>query len=221
MHITDDLHAFIWQSTTTNNCNAYLIDGPKRVLIDPGHRNLFEHVRRGLQQLDLTIRDIDVVICTHAHPDHLEAIPLFREDPTLFTLHETEWQWMTSIGKQMVAAFGIDVDELQPDFFLKEGTLSLDGLELKIFHTPGHSPGSVCLYRPLQKSLFTGDLVFKQGVGRTDLPGGDGGKLKESVKKLMDLDVEWLLPGHGEIIKGAAQVQKNFKDIEEFWFAYI
>lgn len=221
MHITDDLHAFIWQSMTTNNCNAYLIDGPKRVLIDPGHRNLFEHVRRGLQQLDLTIRDIDVVICTHAHPDHLEAIPLFRENPTLFTLHETEWQWMTSIGKQMVAAFGIDVDELQPDFFLKEGALSLESLELKIFHTPGHSPGSVCLYWPMQKALFTGDLVFKEGVGRTDLPGGDGDKLKESVKKLMDLDVEWLLPGHGEIIKGAAQVQKNFKDIEEFWFAYI
>jgi len=221
MKLTDNLHAFVWQSMTTNNCNAYLIDGPQRVLIDPGHRNLFEHVRRGLEQLDLTIRDIDVVICTHAHPDHLEAIPLFKEKPALFTLHQDEWQWMTTVGKQMSAAFGIDLDEFRPDFFLKEGTLSLDGLELKILHTPGHSPGSIVLYWPVQKALFTGDLVFKEGVGRTDLPGGDGTRLKQSIKGLMSLDVEWLLPGHGEIIQGADQVQKNFKEIEEFWFSYV
>ncbi len=221
MNLTGNLHAFVWQSMTTNNCNAYLIDGPQRVLIDPGHRSLFEHVRRGLAQLDLTIRDIDVVICTHAHPDHLEAIPLFKEKPALFTLHQDEWQWMTTVGKQMSAAFGFDLDEFQPDFFLKEGTLSLDGLELKILHTPGHSPGSVVLYWPVAKALFTGDLVFKEGVGRTDLPGGDGTRLKQSIKGLMSLDVEWLLPGHGEIIQGADQVQKNFKEIEEFWFSYV
>ena len=221
MKLTDNLHAFVWQSMTTNNCNTYLIEGPQRVLIDPGHRNLFEHVRRGLALLDLTIRDIDAVICTHAHPDHLEAIPLFKEKPALFTLHQDEWQWMTTVGKQMSAAFGIDLDEFQPDFFLKEGTLSLDGLELKILHTPGHSPGSVVLYWPVAKALFTGDLVFKEGVGRTDLPGGDGTRLKQSIKGLMSLDVEWLLPGHGEIIQGADQVQKNFKEIEEFWFSYV
>jgi glyoxylase-like metal-dependent hydrolase (beta-lactamase superfamily II) len=121
----------------------------------------------------------------------------------------------------MSAAFGIDLDEFRPDFFLKEGTLSLDGLELKILHTPGHSPGSVVLYWPVQKALFTGDLVFKEGVGRTDLPGGDGTRLKQSIKGLVSLDVEWLLPGHGEIIQGAGQVQKNFKEIEEFWFSYV
>ena len=90
MHVTDNLHAFIWQSMTTNNCNAYLIDGPKRVLIDPGHRNLFEHVRRGLQQLDLTIRDIDMVICTHAHPDHLEAIPLLKNSSFVSNVTQEE-----------------------------------------------------------------------------------------------------------------------------------
>jgi glyoxylase-like metal-dependent hydrolase (beta-lactamase superfamily II) len=221
MKIINNLHAFIWQSMTSNNCNAFLIDGPKRVLIDPGHRNLFEHVRRGLQQLDLTTRDIDAVICTHGHPDHLEAIPLFKEGRTLFTLHEIEWQWMHSIGKSMVASYGIDLDAIQPDFFLREGDLSLDSLDLEIIHTPGHSPGSLCIYWHSQKALFTGDLVFREGIGRTDLPGGDGTRLKESIKRLMDLDVEWLLPGHGDIIKGAVQVQKNFKDIESFWFAYI
>ena len=221
MKLTDNLHAFLWQSMTTNNCNAYLIDGPSRVLIDPGHRAQFEHVQQGLEQLELSINDIDLVICTHAHPDHLEAVPLFKDTPTLFTLHETEWQWVATLGKQMSAAYGIDIDDFRPDFFLKEGTLSLDGLELDIIHTPGHSPGSVTLYLPSQKALFTGDLIFKEGVGRTDLPGGDGSKIKESIKGLQNLDVAWLLSGHGEVIAGAEQVKKNFEDVESFYFAYV
>jgi len=221
MKVLKNLHAFIWQSMTTNNCNAYLIDGPARVLIDPGHSRLFDHVGQGLEQLGMAITDIDLIICTHAHPDHIEAVQLFKDIPTRFTVHEDEWQWAATIGKQMSAAFGIDMGSIMPDFFLKEGHLSLDGLEMEIFHTPGHSPGSLTLYWPAQKALFTGDLVFKEGLGRTDLPGGDGTKLKESIKRLTDLDVEWLLPGHGEIISGAEKVRKNFAEIEQFYFAYI
>jgi hydroxyacylglutathione hydrolase len=221
MKVLKNLHAFIWQSMTTNNCNAYLIDGPARVLIDPGHSKLFDHVGQGLEQLELAVTDIDLIICTHAHPDHIEAVQLFKDIPTRFTVHEDEWQWAATIGKQMSAAFGIDMDSIMPDFLLKEGHLSLDGLEMHIFHTPGHSPGSLTLYWPAQKALFTGDLVFKEGLGRTDLPGGDGTKLKESIKRLTDLDVEWLLPGHGEIISGAEKVRKNFAEIEQFYFAYV
>ena len=221
MKLTNNLHAFIWQSMTTNNCNAYFIDGPSRVLIDPGHRALFEHVKRGLEDLNLSINDMDVVICTHAHPDHLEAVPLFKETPALFTMHATEWHWAATIGKQMSASFGIDINDLRPDFFLTAGSLSLKGLNLDVIHTPGHSPGSVSLYWPQEKALFTGDLVFKDGVGRTDLPGGDGSQLKESITGLKNLDVEWLLSGHGEVISGADKVKKNFEDVESFYFAYV
>jgi glyoxylase-like metal-dependent hydrolase (beta-lactamase superfamily II) len=221
MKVSKNLHAFIWQSMTTNNCNAYFIDGPMRVLIDPGHSGLFDHVAQGLEQLGLAITDIDLIICTHAHPDHIEAVQLFKDTQTRFTVNEDEWQWALTIGKQMSAAFGIDMDSITPDFFLREGHLSLDGLEMNIFHTPGHSPGSITLYWPAQKALFTGDLVFKEGLGRTDLPGGDGTKLKESIKRLRDLEVEWLLPGHGEIISGAEKVRKNFAEIEQFYFAYV
>ena len=221
MKVFNNLHAFVWQSMTTNNCNSYLIDGPTRVLIDPGHKNLFGHVEQGLKQLRLSVRDIDLVICTHAHPDHIEAVQLFKDTPTLFTLHKDEWQWADTVGKQMSAAFGIDMDALRPDFFLKEGNLSLDGLELSVIHTPGHSPGSASLYWPLQKALFTGDLIFREGVGRTDLPGGDGSLLKESIKRLAELDVEWLLPGHGNFISGTEAVRKNFAQVEQFYFAYV
>ena len=221
MKIINNLHAFIWQSMSTNNCNTYLIDGPARVLIDPGHSGLFDHVEQGLKQLGLAITDLDLIICTHAHPDHIEAVQLFTDIPTRFALNQDEWQWALAIGKQMNAAFGIDMESMLPDFFLQEGSLSVDGIEIEIYHTPGHSPGSITLYWPSLKALFTGDLVFKEGLGRTDLPGGDGSKLKESIKRLTDLDVEWLLPGHGEIISGEEEVRKNFSDIEQFYFAYI
>jgi glyoxylase-like metal-dependent hydrolase (beta-lactamase superfamily II) len=190
-------------------------------MIDPGHRALFDHVELELTELGLKTDDIDLVICTHAHPDHLEAVPLFKQKAALFTLHEIEWHWATTIGKQMSASFGIDLDTLSPDFFLKEGELSLDGLEMQVFHTPGHSPGSVCLYWPLQKALFTGDLVFKEGLGRTDLPGGDGAQIKESIMRMSRLDAELLLSGHGEIISGAQEVKSNFEQIEDFWFRYV
>jgi len=221
MKVFKNLHAFIWQSMTTNNCNAYFIDGPARVLIDPGHSRLFDHVVQGLEQLNLTISDIDLIICTHAHPDHIEAVQLFKDIPTRFAVNKDEWQWALTIGKQMSAAYGIDMDALRPDFFLKEGHLSIDGIELNIFHTPGHSPGSITLYWPSQKALFTGDLIFKEGLGRTDLPGGNGSKLKESIRRLTDLDVECLLPGHGEIIMGAEKVRQNFAELEQFYFKYV
>ncbi len=221
MKVVNNIHAFIWESMTANNCNSYLIDGPTRILIDPGHRAMFEHVERGLNELDLSIDDIDVIICTHGHPDHLEAVELVKGKNTRFAINEIEWQWIDTIGRPMSAALGIDMDAIRPDFFLQEGDLALKDLQFKVFHTPGHSPGSICLYYVEEKALFTGDLVFKDGVGRTDLPGGDSEKLKASIRRLVDLDVEWLLSGHGDVISGTQEVKANFEGIETYWFQYI
>ncbi len=109
----------------------------------------------------------------------------------------------------------------EPHILLQEGDLRMGDIALKVMHTPGHSPGSVCLYWPEEKALFTGDLIFNQGIGRTDLPGGNGQSLKNSIRKASALDVEILLPGHGDVIRGRDAVAKNFEDVERFWFAYI
>ena len=69
--------------------------------------------------------------------------------------------------------------------------------------------------------LIMGDVVFNQGIGRTDLPGGNGKLLKESILKLADLDVEYLLPGHGDMVSGRKSVEANFKIIEDQWFDYL
>lgn len=221
MKIFDQLHAFIWESMTVNNCNTYFIDGPTRVLIDPGHLNLFGHVKTGLANLGVGVEDIGMVICTHAHPDHIEAVRLFKKTPARIAIHKTEWQFIQSMKKQIMVAFGFDPDSMKPEFFLKEGDISINGLEFHVLHTPGHSPGSVSLYWPERKALFTGDLVFKEGIGRTDLPGGDGEQLKKSIKRLAGLEIELILPGHGEIISGSEAVKTNFSEIENYWFKYI
>ena len=85
----------------------------------------------------------------------------------------------------------------------------------------GHSPGSVALYWPEEKALFTGDLIFRGGVGRTDLPGGNGADLKQSIKRLVELDIEWILPGHGDLVSGGAEVRANFNHIEQVFFNYV
>ena len=79
---------------------------------------------------------------------------------------------------------------------------------------------SVCI-GPIKKILFTGDVIFKEAFGRTDLPGGDGGQLKESIARMSGLEVDWLLPGHGEIIAGAEGVRMNFDHLEQYLFKYI
>jgi glyoxylase-like metal-dependent hydrolase (beta-lactamase superfamily II) len=221
MQVLKNLHAFIWESMTTNNCNTYLLDGPSRVLIDPGHLNLFDHAQKGLTDLGLQIEDIGLALCTHAHPDHIGAVPLFKNSKVQFAIHETEWQHVQLREKHIQGFTGLGLDKISPDFFIQEGDISINGLDLKVFHTPGHSPGSVCLYWTQQKALFTGDLVFKEGIGRTDLPGGDGAELKESIKKLVNLEIDWLFPGHGNMISGKEEIRSNFNEIENFWFKYI
>ena len=113
----------------------------------------------------------------------------------------------------------------EPDFYLEEGDLSLgkeSKLNLQILHTPGHSPGSISLYWPDNRVLITGDVLFYVGVGRTDLPGGDGKLLKQSVERLSELDIEYVLPGHstqfGAMIKGVNNVKQNFASVRLSYF---
>jgi len=221
MQVFENLHAFIWDSMTQNNCNSYLIDGPTRIFLDPGHLELFDHVRRGLSGLKLDLHDLGCVICTHAHPDHIESIQLFKDTAVQTGFHEADWQLAKDMPGQFGPALEIDPDDVRPDFFLKEGDLVVGGLKFEVFHTPGHSPGSVSLYWPDKKALFTGDLIFKEGVGRTDLPGGNGDQIRESINRISKLDVEWILSGHGDILSGKKDVQRNFDEVIRYWLQYV
>ena len=219
MKVAENLFAFLWQDARSNNANTYLIRGTKNILIDPGHFHLFGYLRERLSELSLAPEDLDLVVVTHGHPDHMEGIQAFSDSPTLITLHPVELQFIKELAPQYGAGTGIT--DFQPPFLLQEGELRVDGMIFQVLHTPGHSPGSICLYWAEKKALFSGDVVFQQGVGRTDLPGGNGDHLKQSIRRLSQLDVEILLPGHGNIVSGKERVQRNFNDVETMWFGYL
>ena len=221
MKITDGLHGFIWESMVENNCNSYLIDGNRKILIDPGHLHLFEHVKKELDTLGIGLDDIHAVLVTHPHPDHIEAVQAFMDRPADVAFHEEGWTLIQAMGDQFKAAMGLDAADVAPDFFLREGALRIDDKPFEVYHTPGHSPGSVAIYWPEKKALFTGDVIFPQGLGRTDLPGGDSALLKDSIRRLSKLEVAYLCAGHGEVIRGAAAVKKNFEEVMNYWFRYL
>lgn len=217
--IFDNLYGFLWVTPTANNCNAYLINDEKKILIDPGHYQLFGHVRDDLSKLSLSPEDIDILIITHGHPDHMEAIKIFADTNTMIAVSSAEMEFIVNVAPHYGEALGIS--GFEPHILLQEGDLKIDHLNFQVIHTPGHSPGSICLYWPEKKVLFTGDVVFDQGIGRTDLPGGNGQELKNSIRNISRLDVEYLLSGHGNVVSGREAVKANFKDIESMWFAYL
>ena len=168
---------------------------------------------KNLSALKISPDQIDVAIVTHGHPDHLEAVQALNK-ATLFTMSAEEHRFISELAGQYWKI-------PEPHFFLREGDLTIGEHSFEVIVTPGHSPGSICLYWPAKKALFTGDLVFNQSIGRTDLPGGSGSMLKESVERISQMDVEYLLCGHGEIVAGRKEVQANFQKIKDYWIDYL
>jgi glyoxylase-like metal-dependent hydrolase (beta-lactamase superfamily II) len=213
MKIFDGLHAFIWRINTQNNCNTYLIDGKLKIIIDPGHRHLFDHVLKNLSALKISPDQIDVAIVTHGHPDHLEAVQVLNKE-IMFAMNADEHRFISELAGQYWKI-------PEPLFFLKEGDLIIGEHSFEVIATPGHSPGSICLYWPAKKALFTGDLVFNESIGRTDLPGGNSGLMKQSLEKISGMDIDYLLCGHGEIVAGKKKVEANFQKIRNYWFDFL
>lgn len=143
--------------------------------------------------------DIEYIICTHGHPDHVcgngkikdatgAAIVMHEDDATFFGRKEIV-DYFSMLG---LAA------SPSPDKLVKDGDSITFGNEtLKVIHTPGHTPGGICLYD--SPNLFAGDTLFAGGVGRTDFPGGDTNQMLKSIKeRLLTLPPDTIVwPGHG------------------------
>jgi glyoxylase-like metal-dependent hydrolase (beta-lactamase superfamily II) len=177
--------------------------------------------------------DIGLIINTHGHWDHFQASRALTQmsrkkegvpDQTLVTLHEKEMEYLGSVFEYMSKKAKEEIF-FEPSFYLVDGELNLGKqLMLRVINTPGHTPGSISLYWPEKRLIITGDLLFYGGVGRTDF-GGDGEELKQSIERLMELDIEYVLPGHstelGSIIQDRDKVQKNFTAIRASYFPML
>ncbi len=226
MQLTEKIYGYFWQGQG-NNCNSYLFAGEKLVLIDPGHirnefrENCLEMLKQGLSNDGFALEDIEMVLLTHGHPDHSEAAAAIKEqNQTPVALHGDEEEHMIMLARLFEQMAGKKPAHPEVDIYLQEGDLELGDSDVaQVISTPGHSPGSVSFYFPAEKALVTGDAVFSGSIGRTDFPGGSMRTLGQSIRKLSELDdVEWLLPGHMQAVKGKEQVKRNFSLIERMFF---
>lgn len=135
---------------------------------------------------------------THGHFDHIEEAALVtRTFGCPAGIHPLDRPMVETPG--YFRSWGVETEPLSPEFSLNEGDTSIGGASARLFHVPGHSPGSLCFYFPEIGALVGGDVLFAGGIGRWDLPGGDGPGLQRGINtKLMPLpDETRVLPGHG------------------------
>ena len=116
--------------------------------------------------------------------------------------------------------FGMEPVDFQEDGLL-DSTINLKNLTIEIVPTPGHSLESVCFYCPQQKFLICGDLIFDGNTGRSDLPGGNGEQLKQSIEKIAEREIDLLLPGHMGVITENERVRKNFEFVRNHVFRWL
>lgn len=176
--------------------NVYLFfsaSSRKCFVIDPGAEA--ERIIAGIEKEKLLPQ---AVILTHGHADHVGAVAALLSHFHLpLWLHEADEKEMRSqVNREFAAMFGIELPPAASRLLAAGDILTLGDASLQVIHSPGHSPGSILLYG--QGLLFTGDTLFKDDVGRTDLPGGDGLQLQDSLDKIKKFPASTvILPGHG------------------------
>ncbi len=182
----------------STNCYVVWCDKTSEgIVIDPGFTRQDEG-ERILKTLEDNGLHIKFIVDTHGHADHTSgngAVKKATGAPIL--IHRLDAHRLTEEGKKHGLLFGIHVDSPLADSYLKdEDVVTFGDVNLRVLHTPGHSPGSVSLIG--DKVVFTGDTLFAGSIGRVDLLGGSVPDIKKSLKKLMALLGSLIVyPGHG------------------------
>ena len=173
--------------------NCYLLSLPERddcLVIDPGAEP--EKIREAAGD-----RRIAAILLTHGHFDHIGAVDALMTPETRLLVHEADAPMLKDPELNVCWMLEQTITcESTPELLREGDTVEAAGISLRVLHTPGHTPGGVCYEGP--GVLFTGDTLFDNGYGRTDLPGGSMAELRQSLRRLMPYrETHRIYGGHG------------------------
>lgn len=181
------------------------------IIIDTGTGDNIQYIMDSMKDAGVSIEDLSLIINTHNHFDHMGGNKYFNLE---VAMHGEDALAIEKKDSEKTAAnmFGRTMEGYKVDRKLEEGD-KIHNFE--VIHTPGHTRGGICLYNG--EILISGDTVFAGGsFGRMDI-GGDVNDMKESLKRLSQLDVEYLLPGHGPWVnEGSKHIKMAYKILEGF-----
>jgi len=191
------------------NCFIARPDGSNRaVIFDPGDEA--ERILAPVRELGL---EVEAILLTHTHFDHVGAVaPVARETGAPVYVSEIERPVLADIMRFVPFAGIGPYESYEADHVLRGGErLELAGFEIDVLFTPGHSPGHLTFSIPAEQAMFSGDVLFRGSVGRTDLPGGDWNTLLASIGTLVESMPEdtTVYPGHMDITTLGAERRTN------------
>lgn len=197
--------------------NTYLLEKDGHALIiDPGCAPA-----PVLAELEVKELTLDAILLTHNHFDHIVSAEGIREKTGAeIWIHGLDAKALMDPALNYSAGYpGVGTLSFKADRIFEEGRLPLSQWEIEVIHTPGHTKGSCCFM--IEGRLFSGDTLFRESVGRTDLQGGNYGELMKSVKKLAQLpEYIKVYPGHGSPTTLGHEVNSNPFLGENGWDLY-
>lgn len=157
--------------------------------------------------VDIASLTVKAVINTHIHPDHTMGNHLFSGKVPVLAHTDEGRLFQRIMNSSLTAMFTAKIPPKISFTLGEESDLRLGDTPIQVLHTPGHSPGSICLYWP--GNLLSGDTIFIEGIGRTDIPGGSFSQIRESIKRLL------ALPGRTNVWPGHSYGGRHSASLEE------
>jgi glyoxylase-like metal-dependent hydrolase (beta-lactamase superfamily II) len=199
--------------------NIFVTTGENATIIDCGTGLHSNYVIEKIKEI-ISLNEIKQIVLTHEHYDHCGGIrDLYNSSKYKLKIfaHEKASDKIEKGESDFARMLGGEMPKIPVDVKLKDNEkIKIGDEDFQVLHTPGHTPGCICLYNPEDKVLFSGDTVFAYGsFGRYDFPGGSIKDLKKSIKRLNELDVLDLYPGHESIVKndGNKHIEKSLENI--------
>lgn len=181
------------------NCYVVIDENTKRAMVvDPGGES-----EKILSVLKYNNATLDYIVLTHGHGDHIGAINEIKSHfDAKICIFYTEAEFLKNKNLNLADYVGVQNPNISPEIYLKdEDIITIGSINFKVIHTPGHTSGSICLYNSENKILISGDTLFRNAWGRTDLPTSNFESIIKSIEeKLMILPDDTIVyPGHGKI----------------------